>query len=403
MSWINGEWVQDDNMNYGFPMPVELLKLNKAIEHFENATVKDFIYQFTPYLQIELDKIQKEHPEETTGIEISDLVLIYFELKKEPNQYACEAVKQAYEKMIADYVKKNNSPSVSVRGKKTEKIHYPVDKINSLLFSKGFEKSGNYPISAEKHGSKKEITTILTLDFEELEQDTALTFRKLTPFDKRVYLSAGALLEAGNKYISATQIYKAMGGKGSPAPNQIENIVNSCKKMMIYRLRIDNRQEAEAYNYPLFQNGYFFLFPFEIVENVTINGKLTDFCIHALKDELLLIEYARERKQVKSFTLEQWTLPFSMTEEHILIDDYFRKRISHMQRDKEKTGRYINKILFKTIYENLGIDTKRGATAIMRKKKSRTAPKFRQLLEHYKDTGIITGYTEGQDGFTIKL
>jgi len=292
---------------------------------------------------------------------------------------------------------------ISIGGKEPEKIHYPVDKINSLLFSKGFEKSGNYPISAEKHGSKKEITTILTLDFEELERDTALTFRKLTPFDKRVYLSAGALLEAGNKYISATQIYKAMGGKGRPAPNQIENIVNSCKKMMIYRLRIDNRQEAEAYNYPLFQNGYFFLFPFEIVENVTINGKLTDFCIHALKDELLLIEYARERKQVKSFTLEQWTLPFSMTEEHILIDDYFRKRISHMQRDKEKTGRYINKILFKTIYENLGIDTKRGATAIMRKKKSRTAPKFRQLLEHYKDTGIITGYTEGQDGFTIKL
>jgi len=287
---------------------------------------------------------------------------------------------------------------ISIGGKEPEKIHYPVDKINSLLFSKGFEKSGNYPISAEKHGSKKEITTILTLDFEELEQDTALTFRKLTPFDKRVYLSAGALLEAGNKYISATQIYKAMGGKGRPATKQIKAITESCIRLMKITVTIDNRQEAEAYHYPEFQRGIFHILPVKITENVSINGKVADFCIEFL-DKLALIEYARERKQITLYTEEQWSLPngYFMTEDNLLLDDYLRTRIARMRSTKEHDANniYNGKILYDTIYKQCNIDNKL--------KRSRATNKFRTLLNHYKDTRVIIDYTEGKDGLTIIL
>ena len=285
--------------------------------------------------------------------------------------------------------------NISVSGKKPENVCYPLDKVTHTLF-RNLQK-GEYALSAEKSGSDREITTVLTIDFDELKQDTALTFRELTPFDQRIYISAESLLEAGNEYISPSQIYKAMGGKGRPAPNQIENIINSCTGMMATRIKIDNHEEAEAYNYPEYQRGIFYLFPVEIAENVSINGKPTDFCLHFLKKELPLFEYSRCRKQVTQFTSEQWALPFSMTEDNISLDSYFRTRISRMKHDKKhsKTGKYNGKMLYDTIYEKCGIDT--------RKKRFDATKKFRKLLDHYVKTGIISAYKEESDGFKIIL
>ena len=113
-------------------------------------------------------------------------------------------------------------PEIRTGGKKPDTIIFPTDKINSVLYS-GLDK-GSHPIGVEKSGSKEKITTCLTIDFDALENSTGITFKKLTPFDKRVYIAAGALLQAGNKYFSATQLYRAMGGTGSPAAYQIKNI-----------------------------------------------------------------------------------------------------------------------------------------------------------------------------------
>lgn len=287
---------------------------------------------------------------------------------------------------------------ISVSATVPEFIHYPVDKVNQNLFR--YLENGTYSMNVEKAGSSDNLETIVTLDFEELEQNPVLTFRGLTPFDKRVYVAAGALQQAKNEYISATQIYKQMGGKrkSNPTAKDVEKIVESCTKMMGIRLSIDNQEEAAKYpKYKEFRRGLFYLFPVEIVENVSINGRTTDFCLHFLKDELPLFTFARLRKQITEYTPEQWSLPFSMTDGHILLDEYFRNRTARMRRDKarSKNHSYNGKMLYSTIYENCGIDNK--------VKRTRAIEKIRKLLNHYKATGIIIDYQEGKDGIRITV
>jgi len=300
-------------------------------------------------------------------------------------------------KLYEWYETSNQQNIIRVSGKRPEFIQYPVDKISQNLFC--YLESGTYSMSAEKSGSKDELTTIVTLDFEELKKNKALADiidRILTPFDKRVYVAAGTLQQAGNKYISATQIYKQMGGKGSPAAKHISKIIESCTKMMGIRLSIDNQEEAAKYNYREFQRGLFYLFPVKIIENIAINGRTTDFCIQFL-DELTLFAFAKQRKQITEYTPEQWSLPFSMTDDNILLDDYFRSRTARMRRDKarSKNHSYNGKMLYSKIYENCGIDTQN--------KRTRVTGKIRKLLNHYKATGIIVDYQEGKDGITIEV
>ena len=295
-------------------------------------------------------------------------------------------------------------PEIRTGGKKPDTILFPTDKINSVLYS-GLDK-GSHPIGVEKSGSKEKITTYLTIDFDALENSTGITFKKLTPFDKRVYIAAGALLQAGNKYFSATQLYRAMGGTGSPAPNQIKNIVDSCRIMMGYRILIDNHQEAADYNYSEFQRELLFMFPVEIRENISINGRTVKICFEFLKDELPLLKFARERKHTETYTLEQWTLPFSMTDEHILLDDYFRRNIHRLNGKKGKKETYTGNLTYTTIYEKYGIDTKKRPDAKVRQKISRLSKKggdIETLLNHYQKTGMIQDYKMHKNEITITL
>nr|MDE6087975.1 hypothetical protein [Oscillospiraceae bacterium] len=296
-------------------------------------------------------------------------------------------IQKAKEKHKADNKK------ISVSANKPEAVPFPLDKVSQVLFR--YLEQGNYSMPVEKSGSNDNLNTIITLDFEELEKIGNLTFKQLTPFEKRVYVASGALQEAGNNYISATQIYKQMGGKGRPAPHQIKKIIEACEGMARTRLTIDNDEESEKYNYPRFKKGSFYLFPAESVENVEINGKSVEYCLHFLKDELPLFALARQRKQITRYTPEQYALPFSMTDDNILLDDYFRSRIARMRRDKEKKKPYNNKMLYATIYESCWINTKM--------KRSRAVDKFRKLLDHYQETGMIAGYQEQQDGIIIIL
>ncbi|MDE5767842.1 MAG: hypothetical protein K2H82_00435 [Oscillospiraceae bacterium] len=346
-----------------------------------------YLESLTPYIETELLQFKELHPEmaDLTLQDVFDCMDITGTVIDDQNEIIT-LIETAKEKHKADKGK------ISVSAKKPEAVPFPLDKVSQVLFKSLGQ--GEYSMSVGKSGSNDDLNTIFALDFEELEKIGNLTFKQLTPFEKRVYVAAGALQKAGNNYISATQIYKQMGGKGRPAPNQIKKIIESCEGMSRIRMTINNDEESEKYNYPRFK-GSFYLFPAESVENVEINGKSVDYCLHFLKDELPLFKIARLRKQITRYTPEQYALPFSMTNDNILLDDYFRSRIARMKRDKEKKKPYNNKMLYATIYENCEINTP--------KKRYDVAKKFRKLLDHYQETGIIAGYQEQQDGIIIIL
>ncbi|MDE6708533.1 MAG: hypothetical protein K2K06_10925 [Oscillospiraceae bacterium] len=361
-------------------------KLKKELQECEA-----YIESLKPYIETELLQFQKLHPEMNLTLQgVLDCMDITGNvINAQAQKEIAMLVEKAKEKHEADADKEK----ISVSAKKPQSVPFPLDKVSQNIFK--FLEAGTYSMPVGKSGSNDDLNTIITLDFEELEKSKNLIFKQLTPFEKRVYVACGALQNAGNNYISATQIYKQMGGKGRPAPHQIEKIIEACENMARTRLTVDNGEEFEKYNYPKYKKGSFYLFPAESVENVKINGREVEYCLHFLKDELPLVELARQRKQITAYTPEQYALPFSMTDDNILLDDYFRTRIARMKRDKEKKKPYNNKMLYTTIYENCGIDTP--------KKRSRATSKFRKLLDHYQKTGIITGYQEQQDGIIIIL
>lgn len=100
-------------------------------------------------------------------------------------------------------------PCVTV--KESDKFIYPLDKLNSVVWSFAEEIAAGAPFARNIRTSSKDskhITIIkYAIDFAWLEkaQDINIT-RRLTQYDKRVYTAVANLWLAGNEYISASQI-----------------------------------------------------------------------------------------------------------------------------------------------------------------------------------------------------
>lgn len=273
-------------------------------------------------------------------------------------------------------------PSTTI--KRADTIEYPLDKINSKIWSLFDDTNKKIAFAAEKRGSKKELNIYYSIDFEALGDEISIT-KKLLPFDKRVYIAISALFNAGNKIITLTQIYYAIGNTGRPSRLSLDKINNSITKMMGAKISVNNEQEASQYRYNKFvYDGA--LLPIERGSAI-INGQLAESAIHIFR-EPPVISFAKQRSQITTLELKVLKSPISKTDLNLLIDDYLIERIS-----KAKNGKGHHKILYKTIYEKAGITSK--------KQKERTPDKVKRYLEHYQKCGMISKYNIGKDGVSV--
>lgn len=290
-----------------------------------------------------------------------------------------------WQKISAILGPSNKLPSVS--GRKAKKIDFPLDKVNASVW-KLLEnaKNGQIGIATEKNGSKTRLVTLYSINFDALGDDVSIT-RKLDVLDKRVYLAVSALYNAGNEIISLSQIYKTMGYTSRPNPRDIEKIANSISKMAAANVSLDNTQEASAYNYEKFVYTASLL-PMERLEGV-INGKAVEAAIHLFR-EPPLISFARGRKQITTIERKLLETPVNKTETNMLLEDYLIERIAHA-----KKGKLSAKILYKTLYDEARITTK--------KQRQRVTSKLEAILGHYVQCGFIRGYSDAGDGVIIDL
>lgn len=273
--------------------------------------------------------------------------------------------------------------------RKTEQLDYPLDKPNSVIWTL-LEKDmgGQLSIKAEKSGSRKDISIYYSIDFESFGKGLSVS-KVLTAFDKRVYIAAAGLFNAGNNVITTTQIHYAMGGTSKPKSEQLKKINDSLTKMANANIYLDNVEEVnEKYNYPHFRyDGK--LLPMERI-TASINGRVTDTAVHLFR-EPPLVSFARERKQVTTVPIKLLAAPVNKTESAYRIEDYLIERISHM-----KTGKAKTRILYKTLFEHCGI--------FQEKQQERTRKdKLPRFLNYYKEQGFISGFSSDAKGITIKL
>lgn len=337
-----------------------------------------------PYLQAEitkpeyggktLEEIQKEgeSDDESNGF-------------VKPGSLFERALIAATAAMEADELKPENVTAKTII-KRADIIEYPLDKINSEIWNLLAEQTTGKQLAfkAEKAGSNKQLNIYYSIDFDSLG-DVKIS-KHLTPFDKRAYIAASALYNAGNSFVTLTQIHYAMGNSTRPNKGQLEKIYDSIRKMNGAMVYVDNTQEAAEYkNYPVFKYSGSLL-PIEDIQAI-INGQLTDAAIHLFR-EPPIITFAKQRNQITTINVALLNSPLSKTNENIAIDDYLIERIA-----RAKNGKQPCKILFKTLYEKTNITTS--------KQKSRAPEKAKRFLEWYKEQGFISGYTIEKDKITV--
>lgn len=342
-----------------------------------------------PYIETEIERLKAER-----GVDFISFEEFIRDIDPETG-LSCESlfeicVKKAQEAIAAGGADKEEPapqlPTTVI--KRAEFLEYPLDKINGTIWRLlERDTGGQLAIKAEKTGSKEQVNIIYSIDFDSLGQGVTIT-KRLTTFDKRVYMAISALYNAGNNVITLSQIYYAMGYTGTPGKWDLTKINDAISKMAGAKVYVNNADEtAHGYKYAKFiYDGA--LLPLERFAAV-VNGKLADAAIHIFR-EPPVITFAKQREQITTIEVKLLQSPMSKTESNLQIDDYLIERICRAQRNK-KTGS--SKILYATLYSHAGITTK--------KQKQRAPEKIERYLEHYKKCGKITRYIMGDDGITV--
>lgn len=331
------------------------------------------------YLRVQLNALNDKEKEDALLKAASERASVWYW----PDKQAADIIAE-----IRDALERGETPKITI--KRPDAVEYPIDKINANVWNLLKENTGGQiTFAVEKKGSKTALDIYYSIDFGDLEETGISITKKLSSFDKRVYVATAALFNASNDIITLTQIHYAMGNNKRPADDQLKKIRNSVTKMLTARITVDNTSEAAVYTkYGRFKyNGV--LLPVEFVEQYNIQGSLTEAAIHIFR-EPPLIAFSKQRKQITTVPLKVLQSPLNKTEAHLAIDDYLIERIKRLQHGKEHGQ---SKLLYKTIAERVN-QTKP-------KQRQRLPGTVKRYLDHYKECGMITRYTEAADGVTI--
>ena len=304
-------------------------------------------------------------------------------LSKNKNEYSIEKVEDLLDQLV-----KENSPIPTILLNRLENSDIPMDKVNRKIWYllKDTQGQERFNIDVSKQGAEKPVNLLYSIDFFALDKldDNVKITKKLEPYDRRVYIAMGGLFK-NSPYMTAQQIYNAMGFKGVLGQSDKEKINQAILKMNVAHIYINNMNEAKAhYRYPKFAyDGS--LLPMERIQGTYNNKSVT--VIHLFREPPLLT-FARQRKQITTVDIKLLDTPLNKNNSNIELEDYILEEIARI-----KKGDRNNKMLYSTIYEETHI------TAI--KQKQRAPEKIKRLLEYYKECKYIADFKENDDGITI--
>ena len=376
---------------------------NELLEKWEKGEVSD--KEALEEIK-KLDLITRTELESAPTIEVRRArSLIYWEIRYFDGflKQQAPAEKKELDKFIQNFInsdphtyqkKKRQTRDITIKGKGAKDIEYPLDKPNSHLWRmlEAADKNGQleYAFAVEGKDSKTPADVIYSINFDELEAAGIKTVKRLTPYDKRVYIAVSALFNSGTDIMTVSQIYYTMGNDSRINKRDIDRLYTSLEKMRHLPITLDNSSEHKLYkNIPEFKyNGV--LLPWESIDAI-VNGQRAEGVIHPFR-EPPLISFAKGRNQFTTISRRLLASPVSKTDAHLQIDDYLLERISHIKNGRTNTS---SKILFETIFEKTNLKE--------RHQKSRAKPVIKEYLEHYKRENFIKDFTIEEDGVKIEI
>lgn len=386
------------------------IEYSKGLGHMNTDKIREYLEKFEELAQAEPPMFADEEHDtapteewEAWNADMRALILEYGgDIIKTITEYArqeYEGSEDAVEQMQVNALLRQileEGETLAITTRPVTALDFPLDKVNSKVWKLFEEPQPNgqmrLAIGVESEEDKrkgKQVDIAYSIDFRELEElENVKITRKLEPFDKRVYIAIGALFDSGQATMSYQQIYKAMGYSKRAGAGALKKIDAAVTKMAGAKIYIDNLQESEEY-----KSRVHFKYdgPLLMTERITamVDGQPAE-CVIRVHRSLVLLDFARERKQFTTIQRRLLDSPISKTNANIQLEDYLIERISHM-----KNGKAQPRMLFATIYKNADIKTT--------KQKQRAWPKIQKLLDHYVKCAFIKGYQKDADGVTIEL
>lgn len=231
--------------------------------------------------------------------------------------------------------------------------------------------------------------------------------QEFTEYDRSVYNSVISLYVYGspNHVVTPAEVYRAMvngTNTETPSSSQLKAVAESLDKMQRLFVKIDCTEEIRSRGVKLDENEV------DSCKMTSYALSMTRLSIRAggrkvtaykILSEPILYHYAQMTGQVVTIPAnlleiraEDGSRPYN-TEQRIVIRDYLLRRISAM---KGKTAsRQSRHILFKTLYETVGLDTSS-------RKRCMAAREYVTIcLENWKREGYIRGYENICSGRSI--
>lgn len=312
-------------------------------------------------------------------------------LKLEKYYYVGLEITEALPSLV-ELIQKKLETVDPVIAKRADIIEYPLDKPNSIIWNLlEQDTKGQIAFHMEKKGSTTPLYAYYAINFDKLE-DVRIT-KRLTPFDKRVYIAISALFNAGNHIITLSQIYYAMGGTSDrPNGRTIQKINTSVSKMRKADIFLDNAKEAAVYNYSHFEYDG----PLLPIERVTeaINGKVSNAAIHLFREPPMMT-FAKLRKQITTLNVKLLQSPVDKTDANLQLEDLLLERIGHNKRQGKSFV-----IKFEWIFEKINIE---GKTEKEKKARQRLPNKIKAYLTYYSQEGFIKSFKIDEGKGIIKI
>lgn len=372
----------------------------ETIKEIEELGAEGFVIRAINELRQEIYKLQ--HPTEEDlykytdayfrdHIKMTEESLIFYEnLLKDKDKL--KKAFDAYIKRLKELEEKDETPAAVVNTIYPANFLAPTDKVSNLAFSNELTGDSIQKLAMERRGSKKQITTLASIDFDSLNGSVQIKGRKeLTAYDREVHDAIITLyVDGGNEYITPQMIYQVMTGdpKARLEKKQAEAISESITKCMYSRLIIDASEEAKAYGFDSFKYDGSLISGERVI--ASLNGTVVE-CLRVLRTPVLY-EYASRKNQIGRFDIKLLNTPINKTEEIITLQGYLYRRILTM-----KNNPNISKtIVYDTVYNQL--DIKAASPGALRKKKSKVRDQIKTILDYWKQEKFIAGYVENKRG-----
>lgn len=269
----------------------------------------------------------------------------------------------------------------------------PTDKVTNTLFS-GKLVEGINQLAMEPKGSKKEITTVVSIDFDNLDKTVQMRGKQeLNGYDRQVHDAILTLNIIGkNEFITPGMIYQVITGdkKATLKEKQLEAINQSIDNCIRTRIKINASQEAEKYGFKEFMHEGSLINANRIT--AILNGQTIE-CIRLLELPILY-NYAIKKNQIQHIPMALLNTPVNKNEEMLIIQGYLYRRILTMK-NRSMISR---NILFDTIFNQIKIDLKSKATGYEKVKLSRYRKYILEILDFWKINDFIKAFEYNKKG-----